>query len=489
MAWYQIRLDRPRATLLGLALLVLGGLGCVLYYTYLNIQHDMNLITAKQKNVFDVFYQRAKILKVENIASYLAQHHPLDRRPPPSGVGTDYLYGYDLKSKERFADVPLQYPAANILNTFRYALSYPEVINIYTIWDDYRLIGMVANERILPTKLGSVRVDLMSFRPWYHYFGCASFSKLRHFCSTDEAVVSDIEVDSFSLRNTIVMYFPFTYQLGRGGYKYGLLAIDIAVDEAFNEVLRPFQNLNPSRTAIAFDAAEPCRAFHLCLNKPFMQTKSGAVLYLKWSYSWLDFIKLALHSAAFKVYIIIILLAMVAWKQLYQRLRTLAHTDHLTQLPRRDILNRTMLHEHDYLMILDIDNFKSINDTYGHGIGDQALVAFSRHLRSNIRKVDSAIRWGGEEFIVLFKGMDDDEMMRHSAARLLARPLTIAELPDPITFSAGVIRIRDYLSVAEAVHLADELLYHVKQQGKHNIASYDGQQIHLIRNPDAETAS
>ncbi|QNF17366.1 GGDEF domain-containing protein [Aeromonas jandaei] len=489
MAWYPIRLDRPRATLLGLALLVLGGLGCVFYYTYLNIQHDMDLITAKQKNVFDVFYKRARILRVESISRYMAYHSSLSKPSAPIDVGSDYLYSYDLKSKARFADIPLQYPAANVLNTFRYALSYPEVINIYTVWNDYRLIGMVAKDRVLPAKLASIRTDLMSFGPWYHYFGCASFNQLHRFCSPDEAVVSNIEVDSFSLRNTIAMYFPFISPQEEGEYRYGLLAIDIALDEAFSDVLHPFHGINPTRTAIAFDAALPCRPLHVCLSKPFMHTKTGAVLYLKWSYSWLDFIKLTFHSAAFKVYLIILLLAMVAWKQLYQRLRTLAHTDHLTQLPRRDILNRAMLHEHDYLMILDIDNFKSINDTYGHGIGDQALVAFSRHLRSNIRKVDSAIRWGGEEFIVLFKGMDDDEMMRHSAARLLARPLTIAELPDPITFSAGVIRIRDYLSVAEAVHLADELLYHVKQQGKHNIASYDGQRIHLIRNPDTETAS
>ncbi|MGN4998259.1 GGDEF domain-containing protein [Aeromonas sp. 61P] len=465
----------------GLALLALTGLGTVFYYTYLTIQHDMDLITARQKNVFEVFYQRAKILKVENITSYLAQHHLLDQPPPPNSVGSDYLYGYDLKSKYRFADIPLQYPAANLLNTFRYALSYPEVINIYTIWNDYRLIGMVADNNVLPARLAPIKVDLMTLPAWYHYFGCASFAPGRPLCSADEAFVSDIEIDSFSMRNTIVMYFPFIHQSGRGGYKYGLLGIDIAVDEAFNDVLRPFDTINPTRTNISFEAAEPCRPRHLCLSKPFMRTKAGDDLYLKWSYSWFDFVKLALQSAAFKVYLIVLLLGMVAWKQIYLRLRTLAHTDHLTRLPRRDVLCHSLLHEHDYLMILDIDNFKSINDTYGHGVGDLALVAFARHLRSNIRKVDSAIRWGGEEFIVLFKGMEDDEMMIHSAGRLLDRPLGIPELPTPITFSAGVIRIRDYLTVTEAVHLADELLYHVKQQGKHNIACYEGKKIRLIR--------
>ncbi|TNI77263.1 GGDEF domain-containing protein [Aeromonas sobria] len=468
---------------LGLALLALTGLGCVFYYTYQSLRHDMDLITAKQKNVFDVFYQRAKILEVETITSYLAYQRSLETpnhlvRNKPN---TNYLYGYDLRSKYRFADIPLQYPAANILNTFRYALSYPEVINIYTIWNDYRLIGMVADNNVLPARLAPIKVDLMNLPAWYHYFGCASFAPGRPFCSADEAFVSDIEIDSFSMRSTIVMYFPFIHQSGRSGYKYGLLGIDIAVDEAFRDVLRPFDTVNPTRTNISFEAAEPCHRGHFCLSTPFMRTKAGEDLYLKWSYSWFDFVKLTLHGAAFKVYLIVLLLGMVAWKQLYQRLRTLAHTDHLTRLPRRDILSQRLLHEHDYLMILDIDNFKSINDRYGHAIGDLALIAFSRHIKGSIRKVDTAIRWGGEEFVLLFKGMEDDEMMIHSAGRLLDRPLLIPELPTPITFSAGVIRIRDYLTVTEAVHLADELLYHVKQHGKHNIACYEGTTIRLIR--------
>ncbi|MGL4505826.1 MAG: GGDEF domain-containing protein, partial [Aeromonas sobria] len=146
---------------LGLALLALTGLGCVFYYTYQSLRHDMDLITAKQKNVFEVFYQRAKILEVENITRYLAYRRSLDTpthlvRNKPN---TNYLYGYDLRSKYRFADIPLQYPAANILNTFRYALSYPEVINIYTIWNDYRLIGMVADNNMLPARLAPNTVD------------------------------------------------------------------------------------------------------------------------------------------------------------------------------------------------------------------------------------------------------------------------------------------------------------------------------------------
>ena len=66
--------------------------------------------------------------------------------------------------------------------------------------------------------------------------------------------------------------------------------------------------------------------------------------------------------------------------------------------------------------------------------------------------------------------------------------MRIPELPAPITFSAGVTRIRDYLTVAEAVQLADDLLYHVKQHGKRNIAYYQGQTIRLVRDPGDNSA-
>lgn len=481
MAWHKVRIEHPKLTLLGATLLILTGLGAVFYYTYQSLRHDMNLITAKQKNVFDVFYQRAKILEVENMIRYADLHLGQDIPAPVSGPDTDYLYGFDLKTQQRFANIPLQYPAANLLNTFRYALSDPEVDNIYTLWNDYRLIGMVGNEPLIPDELPPMKINLMTIPAWYHYFGCISFEIKRTLCSQDEAFVSDIKVNNFSRRHTIAMFFPFLSPSGQGDYKYGLLGINIVVNEAFEDVLLPFTNINPTHTAVSFNVAEPCRPFHLCLQKPLMRTKTGTDLYLKWSYSWLDFIKLTLHSVAFDIYLIVLLLLMVTWKQLYLRLRTLAHTDHLTRLPRRDILNQRLLHEHDYLMILDIDNFKSINDLHGHSIGDAALTAFARYLKGNIRKLDTAIRWGGEEFIVLFRGMGNDDMMSQSAKRLLTRPLQIPELPDPITFSAGVIRIRDYLTVTEAVHLADELLYHVKQHGKHNIACYEGTTIRLIR--------
>ncbi|MFM4719369.1 GGDEF domain-containing protein [Aeromonas bivalvium] len=449
----------------------------------------MQLITAKQPNLFEVFSQRARILAPEKLADFIDNSSIKMPIFSDNGDAAAYAYGYDLPTLKRLAVIPVLPPANQMLLAYQYVISNPEVLNLYALYNDRRMLGMVANKEMLPNQLLPVNTDLNNIEPWTHYFGCAFFVSTHVPCSTDEAWVSEIYTDTFTGLNTITLYFPFVYyEPVIKDYRYGLKGIDIAVDRAFKEVLQPFESLNPTRTVLSFEEVEPCRPFHLCLSTPLMRTKADSDLNLKWSYSYGDFSRAVLFGPAFKIYLIALLLLMLTGRSIITRVRTQAQTDALTRLPRRDILNQALLREHDYLMLLDIDNFKSVNDTHGHGVGDLALVAFANHLKTNIRKGDVSIRWGGEEFIVLFKGMDDDKMMHRSAARLLERPLHIPELPAPITFSAGVTRIRDYLTVAEAVQLADDLLYHVKQHGKRNIAYYQGQTIRLVRDPGADSA-
>lgn len=476
----------PRRWLMRFSLLclALAGLGLVFNYTYLSIRHDMQLITAKQPNLFELFYQRARILAPEKLASFIDNSSIKTPIFSENGDATAYAYGYDLATLARLAVIPILPPANQMLSTYQYLLSYPEVLNLYAFYNDRRMLGMVGDKRMLPGELLPVNTNLNDIEPWTHYFGCAAFAATHVPCSTDEAQVSDIYTDTFTGLKTITLYFPFVfYDPALADYRYGLTGIDIAIDEAFKDVLRPFESLNPTRTVLSFNEVEPCRTWHICLNTRFMRTKAGNDLFLKWSYSYGDVVRAVLYGPAFKLYLIVLLLLMLTGRGIYGRLRTLALTDHLTRLPRRDILEQALLKEYDFLMLLDIDNFKSINDTHGHGVGDLALVAFARHLTTNMRKGDKAIRWGGEEFIILYKGLNDRASMRQAVTRLLASQLQIPELPAPITFSAGVIRIRDYLTVAEATDLADALLYHVKQHGKHNIAYYQGQEIRLIRDP------
>lgn len=121
----------------------------------------------------------------------------------------------------------------------------------------------------------------------------------------------------------------------------------------------------------------------------------------------------------------------------------------------------------------DIDDFKRINDTYGHLMGDEVLKKIARIFRENVRSTDVLGRFGGEEFIMLFPGSDVDETM--SILERLRRLIRdIEEFPFKITLSYGVSNYptSDVASYEQLIQNADIALYHAKRTGKDRIVLY-----------------
>ncbi|MEK8047725.1 GGDEF domain-containing protein [Ideonella margarita] len=119
--------------------------------------------------------------------------------------------------------------------------------------------------------------------------------------------------------------------------------------------------------------------------------------------------------------------------------------------------------------LLDIDNFKRLNDSLGHAAGDQALVALAQHVRQSLRPQDAVARFGGEEFVVLLPGTPVEEAQRALTRlqRLLSASLFMHEDKEVfVTFSAGVTSYRLGERLEEALERADEALYEAKRTGK-----------------------
>ncbi len=157
--------------------------------------------------------------------------------------------------------------------------------------------------------------------------------------------------------------------------------------------------------------------------------------------------------------------------QLEQR----ASQDPLTQAGNRRSMRRALLEaiaDHDRsgrpytLMLLDLDHFKALNDSYGHDAGDQALCQFADLLRANIRAGDHLYRFGGEEFVLLFPDTNAsgaDRVVRtvhEKTSGILAGPA------GPIHFSAGVAILEKGESMDTWIQRADRALYRVKQSGR-----------------------
>lgn len=126
--------------------------------------------------------------------------------------------------------------------------------------------------------------------------------------------------------------------------------------------------------------------------------------------------------------------------------------------------------------LIDIDNFKNLNDNYGHHIGDQVLVAFGKLLQSTFRSSDIFCRYGGEEFAVIL-GNCTLENAREVISKLRERThqftLTLADGQKVrFTTSCGIAQVSDIRLLPTAIKQADEALYFSKNNGKDRIGIY-----------------
>ena len=175
---------------------------------------------------------------------------------------------------------------------------------------------------------------------------------------------------------------------------------------------------------------------------------------------------------------LVVVLTYMALKRYHFEVESAAAIDKLTNLPNRKafdigisvLLNDSQRHRTTLgLMLLDLDHFKAINDTYGHLAGDYVLTETAETLRSTIRSEDFICRWGGEEFVIVVRDCDEQHLM------LLAEKIRAAIEAADYTFKGTSIAVTTSLGVAtriggeyidHMIYRADKALYRAKHAGR-----------------------
>lgn len=171
-----------------------------------------------------------------------------------------------------------------------------------------------------------------------------------------------------------------------------------------------------------------------------------------------------------------------------------AHYDLLTNLPNRvllsDRLSQAMLQcdRHDKslaVVFLDLDGFKTVNDTYGHDIGDELLIALSARMKIALRQGDNLARIGGDEFVAVLTDLSTVEDCEPILERLLlaaSEPVTIDNIVLNISASIGVtIYPQDNVSADQLMRHADQAMYAAKDAGKNQYHLFDTAQDDAVK--------
>ena len=137
-------------------------------------------------------------------------------------------------------------------------------------------------------------------------------------------------------------------------------------------------------------------------------------------------------------------------------------------LPRQPGKRESDLH---IFGILDLDDFKQVNDRYGHAVGDEVLKSTANVLAKSLRDSDIAARWGGEEFCIMLTNLDRPSFINaRTNQRLIAEAAVNVQGQDvSVTTSIGITAVRDQDDLEDAFERADSALYQAKTAGKNRV--------------------
>ncbi|CAE6948490.1 Diguanylate cyclase [Vibrio sp. B1ASS3] len=162
----------------------------------------------------------------------------------------------------------------------------------------------------------------------------------------------------------------------------------------------------------------------------------------------------------------------LTWLAMYDPLTNLFNRRALINQVHQELVNKTMHSHSTSLILIDLDYFKAVNDTFGHDVGDQVLMHVADFLSANVRTQDLIARWGGEEFVILLR--DTSIEQSEQIATNLQEKMTLENFSPvtSMTFSAGVATLSAGQSFDDLIANADKALYTAKKSGRNCVKSW-----------------
>ncbi|WP_147291659.1 GGDEF domain-containing protein [Sphingorhabdus pulchriflava] len=202
---------------------------------------------------------------------------------------------------------------------------------------------------------------------------------------------------------------------------------------------------------------------------------------------WSQYMMIFYFTSAIFALSLAFLLMMAITSDLVARHFVAATVDPLTGVANRRGFERMLDEPHDVLpfhsvLMVDLDHFKQVNDTHGHGVGDGVLVAVSQTLISCCKGLGEVVRFGGEEFVVLLRPSERQAVLQ--VAELLRSAIAATRLGAPhhhlqVTASMGVAVLEPDENIDDAIRRADRALYRAKENGRNRVVFAETGKLNL----------
>ncbi|WP_393937886.1 GGDEF domain-containing protein [Aeromonas rivipollensis] len=433
-------------------------------------------------HIIEQLYFDAAIFDIEALLNVTHEKHHVDARPHQNNLLKEYVaqngnykyFVYDNFSGRLKFETMLHANETLWLGTYSMLMGDDLVSSIYLITNDYKVIGLADQQSVVPTKLNVLGKDFKQSAYWEKYFNCDTQS-----CDLHPYVTNQYR-DELTGDDIITVMLP--YRLDHE--QYGVVGLDVRTKVLFGDFFDNESLSTPTRHRVT-DIDNTCPAYRVCFSKEITLLDSRT-FNLSWEYDFVDLVKSIISTNHFIYAFISVTLLMGGLYRLINIFTAHQERDALTKVhTRRVVLNPRLYKQYSYVLMMDIDNFKAINDGYGHDMGDKVLVAFVNHIKKHTRNDDIICRWGGEEFVVLYRTGVDENGMLDIVRRLWSSPLTIQGADLNVTFSGGLVSMGSDISCS--VNAADKLLYQVKRNGKNNVMlEANGEYSFLMSKPRYE---